>query len=389
MTDIPPGAQGAVQPTPRDGCGTLGDMIPLTRPLLGAQEEAEVAAVLRTGMLVQGARVAEFEAQVAAFTQRRHAIALTNGTSALHLALLALGVRPGDRVLCPDLTWPSPVHAVLDIGAEPVLIDVDEREWNSGPLQFAAALEARPRAAIAIDQFGNPARVPEIAAALGSVPLVMDAACSLGSRLGGAACGSFGPIACTSFHPRKVITTGEGGMCLTDDDALASALRELRNHGQHAPGHFARAAGNHRMSEIGAAIGSVQMQRLPGIVSTRVALAARYHEAFAELPLQWQHSAPGAQANHQTFGIVLQDARLSREHVVEALARHGVQAGALSHAVHRLPHMTQYAAAAASAGRNLHVSASIAARGLALPLFPGMTDAEQQQVIDAVRTVLS
>jgi perosamine synthetase len=362
-------------------------MIPLTRPLLGADEEAEVAAVLRTGMLVQGARVAEFEAQVAAHTGRRHAIAVTNGTSALLLALRALGLGAGDRVLCPDLTWPSPAHAVIDAGAEPVLVDVDEREWNAGPAQFAAAA-ACARAAIVIDQFGNPARAAQIAAALPGVPLIVDAACSLGSRIGDAACGALGVIATTSFHPRKVITTGEGGMCLTDDDALAGALRELRNHGQHAPGKFARASGNHRMSEIAAAIGGVQIKRLGSIVDARRRLAGRYHSALASLPLSWQQAAPGAEANHQTFGVVLQHADIDRERLIEQLAARGVQAGALSHAMHRLPQMRSYAEDAARAGRSLQTSALIAQRGFALPLFPGLSEREQDHVVDALRALL-
>jgi perosamine synthetase len=363
-------------------------MIPLTRPLLGIEEESEVASVLRTGMLVQGGRVAEFEAQVAAHTGRRHAIAVTNGTSALHLALRALGVGAGDRVLCPDLTWPSPAHAVIDTGAEPVLVDVDAAEWNAGPAQFAAARGVGARAAIAIDQFGNPARAADIAAALPGVPLIVDAACSLGSRIGGAPCGALGVIATTSFHPRKVITTGEGGMCLTDDDDLAAALRELRNHGQHAPGKFARAAGNHRMSEIAAAIGSVQMKRLGGIVAARRTLAARYHAALSSLPLTWQHAAPGAEANHQTFGVALTDAAIDRERLIEQLAARGVQAGALSHALHRLPQMQRYAQEAARAGRDLQASAQLAQRGFALPLFPQLGEREQDTVIDALRALL-
>jgi perosamine synthetase len=365
-------------------------MIPLTRPLLGLEEEAEVAAVLRTGMLVQGARVATFETQVAAKTGRKHAVAVTNGTSALHLALRALGIGPGDRVLCPDLSWPSPAHAVIDAGAEPVLVDVDADEWNAGPVQFGVAGGVRARAAIAIDQFGNPARAGEIGAALPGVPLIVDAACSLGSLIGGVACGGLGVIACTSFHPRKVITTGEGGMCLTDDDALAATLRELRNHGQHAPGRFARAAGNHRMSEIAAAIGCVQMQRLDGIVSARRSLAARYQHALAGLPLRWQRAAAGAEANHQTFGIVLADsAGVERDRLIERLAERGVQAGALSHSIHRLPQMQSHAESAASAGRSLASSAQIAARGLALPLYPELTHAEQDQVVDALRAALN
>jgi perosamine synthetase len=365
-------------------------MIPLTRPLLGPEEETAVQQVLRSGMLVQGAKVAELEALVAAYTGRRHAIAVDNGTTALQLALTAIGVGKGDAVLCPDLTWPSPAHAIIDCGAEPVLVDVDPAEWNAGPTQFAAARSETPRAVIAIDQLGNPSRVHEIARALPGVPLIVDAACSLGSRVGESACGALGVIACTSFHPRKVITTGEGGMCLTDDDALADALRELRNHGQVAPGRFGRASGNHRMSELAAAVGVVQMGRLAGIVEARAALGARYEQAFASLPISLQQSAPGSIANRQTLGVVLGGERApgERDRVIEELGRRGVQAGLLSHAVHRLPHMARYAQAAQRQGRGLEASARIVAHGLALPLYPSMSPAQQQQVIDAVHAVI-
>jgi perosamine synthetase len=359
-------------------------MIPLTRPLLGVEEEQAVAAVLRTGMLVQGARVAELEQVVAQQVGRAHAIAVVNGTAALELALHALGIGPGARVVVPALTWPSPAHAVLACGAEPVLVDVDAGEWNSGPLQVRAALDEKPDAVIAIDQFGNPSRVPELLALLGKIPLIVDAACSLGSTLDGVPCGRLGVIACSSFHPRKVITTGEGGMCLTDDPALAERMRELRNHGQAGPGRFGRAAGNERMSEISAAVGVVQMTRLPTILERRRALAARYRASFAGMPLRMQAAAPGALPNHQTLGVVL-DEGLDREALIARLGERGVQAGLLSYALQRLPQLTAAAEAAARAGRSLAAAEAIAARGMALPLFPTLGEAEQDRVIEALR----
>lgn len=374
-------------------------MIRLTRPWLGPEEEGAVVGVLRSGMLVQGARVAEFEHAVRAFTGRAHAIAVSNGTSALMLALEALGVGPGARVLVPNLTWPSPAHAVLDIGATPVLVDVDLSEWNAGPSELAAALITHGpiAAAIAIDQFGNPARVPEIASALERaagkpVPLIVDAACSLGSTLGGAPCGSTGVIACTSFHPRKVITTGEGGMCLTDDAALADRLRELRNHGQSAAralpaspparSAFARASGNHRMSELAAALGLEQMKRLDEIVRARRELAARYRAALEPLGLVLQHEPPGGVANRQTLGVLLPEpcTAAARDEVIVALEARGVQAGPLSYALNALPHL---AALPSAQSALFPCSEAIVRRGLALSLYPGMTHADQDTVIAA------
>lgn len=366
-------------------------MIRLTRPVLDEAERAAVARVLASGMLVQGERVAAFEASVAAFVGRRHAVAVASGTAALELALRALGVGRGDRVLCPDLTWPSPAHAIFACGAEPVLVDVDAREWNAGPAEFEAALRSRPKAAIVIDQFGNPARVSEIAAALPGVLLVVDAACSLGSRLGGAPSGAAGLVGCTSFHPRKVITTGEGGMCLTDDGALAERLRILRNHGQRAPGNFAEPAGNERMSEVAAAIGVAQMARLGAIVAARRALAAEYDRALPALGLATQASPPDAVPNRQTMGVLLPAVcgEADRDRVIAALAERGVEAARLSYALHRLPHLAAPAASARDAGRALAHSASIVARGFALPLHPALTRAEQQHVVAAVADVLT
>jgi dTDP-4-amino-4,6-dideoxygalactose transaminase len=366
-------------------------MIRLTRPFVGDEERAAAAAVLASGMLVQGECVAAFEASVAGHVGRRHAIAVSSGTAALELALRAIGVGPGDRVLCPDLTWPSPAHAILALGAEPVLVDVAPDEWNAGPDEFASALDVRPKAAITIDQFGNPARARAIAAALPGVALVVDAACSLGSHIDGIACGAFGAIACTSFHPRKVITTGEGGMCLTDDDTVAARLRVLRNHGQSAPGVFERPAGNLRMSEIAAAIGAVQMARLPALVAARRTLGAEYDRALGALGLATQKSAPGAESNRQTLGVLLPPGRTEadRDRVVAALAAQGVEAGRLSHALHRLPHLAICAAAARALGRSLHHSASISARGFALPLHPALAGDEQARVVTALRDVLT
>lgn len=375
-------------------------MIRLTRPWLGPEEEGAVANVLRSGMLVQGARVAEFERMVAAHCGRAHAVAVTNGTTALMLALEALGVAPGARVLVPNLTWPSPAHAVIDIGAIPVLVDVDLREWNAGPEEMAAALitHGPVAAAIVIDQFGNPARVGEITAALERaagkpIPVIVDAACSLGSTYNNAPCGSYGAIATISFHPRKVITTGEGGMCLTDDESLAERLRELRNHGQGAPGgvvtpgKFPRASGNHRMSEVGAAIGVEQMKRLDAIVRARRELTARYQPALESLGLMLQQEPPGAATNRQTLGVLLPEpcSAAQRDAFIAALEPHGVQAGALTYALNALPHLAALPSAQATL---FPCSESIVRRGLALPLYPGMTEAEQATVLAGVAAAL-
>lgn len=365
-------------------------MIPLTVPALGNEEILASERVLRSGMLVQGREVQAFEAALAEATRRKHAIAVGSGTAALELALRALDVGRGDEVLCPALTWPSPAHAVLGAGSELALVDVDGDEWNASEASFARARTARTRAAIVIEQFGNPARHAAIVEALSGVPLIVDAACSLGATYRGDPCGSHGVIACTSFHPRKVLTTGEGGACLTDDDALAERLRALRNHGQSAPGVFVCAAGNQRLTELAGAIGSEQLRKLPALVAARRRLGAQIRAAFPGH--SFQRAAPGAEANQQTLGLLVGprgEGAATRERVITALREGGVQSGPLSYALHRLPQFEAAARAAEQVGRTLDNARDIAERGLALPLFPSMSEAQVQSVIEQLRKALA
>ena len=257
-------------------------------------------------------------------------------------------------------------------------VDVDQDEWNSSAEALREARNGNTRAAIVIDQFGNPARAEQIRAALGALPIIEDAACALGSRFAGGPCGSLGKVSCLSFHPRKILTTGEGGMCLTDDDAVAEKLRMLRNHGQ-LRGEFVVAAGNSRMTDIAAALGLAQLQRLDEIVARRRELAALYREAFdGEMDLQ---STPaGAESNYQTFGVVLPQGH-DRDAVLEKLAERGVEAGLLSFAIHKLGSFTGSEA-------SLPIAERIAARGVALPLYPQMRNAEVDEVVRSLRGVL-
>lgn len=359
--------------------------IPLSRSVLGSEEAAALQSVLESGRLVQGPRVEAFERAVAARVGRRYAIAVANGTVALSLALEALELPADAAVLVPDLTWPSPGHAVLGLGMRPVLVDVDKDTWNVSPETAASARSAQLSAAIVIDQFGNPAPVRAISEALPEVPLIVDGACSLGSRDGASECGARGLIACLSFHPRKVVTTGEGGMCLTDDPLIAERLRILRNHGQHSPGQFARASGNARMSELAAAVGCSQMQRLDGMLSARQKLAERYQ---AELGgLSPQRIPAGASANYQTFGVVLPP-HSSRDAVVAALRERDIEVGRLSYALHLLPQFERARVEAAALGRKLENATLLAERGLALPLYPELSEAEQRHVIASLKAVL-
>ena len=354
------------------------ELIRLAKPWIGEDEQRAVAAVLQSGQIAQGALVRRFEHAVAALIGREHGVAVSSGTAALQLTLQALGIREGSEVLCPALTWPSPAHAIALAGAEVRFVEVDSTEWNSTGEALAAARTSRSRAAIIIDQFGNPARDEEIRTLLGDLPLIEDAACALGSRFAHAPCGTLGAVACLSFHPRKIITTGEGGICLTDDPDVANRLRALRDHGR-LDGEFLEAAGNSRMTEIAAALGLTQLQRLDEIVAQRRALAKRYRTALADR-VAMQATPEGAESNYQTLGAILPDG-YDRDTVIALLAQRGIEAGRLSYAVHSLGTCRAEASSLPNVER-------IAARGIALPLFAQMRVSEVDEVVTALLGVL-
>lgn len=334
--------------------------------------------MLESGQLVQGALVERFEQAVAALVGRRHGVAVSSGTSALQLALKALNVGPGDEALCPALSWPSPAHAIRVAGAKVRFVDVDQGEWNSTAEAFREARSGSTKAAIVIDQFGNPARAQAIREALGSLPIIEDAACALGSRFANGPCGSLGVVSCLSFHPRKILTTGEGGMCLTDDDDIADKLRTLRNHGQLG-GEFVVAAGNSRMTEIAAALGLAQLQRLDEILGRRRELASLYAKALGGA-LDVQSTPEGAKSNYQTFGAILPQG-FARKSVCEKLHDRGVEAGILSFAIHKLGSF-------AGGDASLPIAEHISTRGIALPLYPQMRNADVEEVVRALVGVL-
>ena len=375
----------------------LRAVIRLTRPYFSEAEGAVVAEALASGMLIQGARVAAFEAATADHLARLgqcdapHCVAVATGTGALELSLATLphgdgtvGVSGRDEVIVPAVSWPSPGHAVVLEGATPVLADVDLDTWCLDVPAAVAAATARTAAVIAIDQFGVPARIPALRKALPGVDVVEDSACALGSTLDGVPCSLLGDVGIFSYHPRKVVTTGEGGMCVTRDDARADHLRALRNHGQSTPGTFRCAGPNQRMSELHAALGVAQMAKLDDILRRRRAMAA---EIRAAVDLRWQRAPEGSVVNHQTLGFVLPkppsgDREAARNALLAALRESGVEASILSYALHRLP---QFRAFAANTGRRFPVADAVVDGGVAVPLHPGMSPADVSAVIDALR----
>lgn len=350
-------------------------MIPLAHPEASSEAIRAVSGTLASGQWVQGPEVRAFEEALCQETGFSHAVAVSSGTAALFLGLQALGVNASRRVLCPALSWPSPAHAARLTGAELVLVDVDMDTWNASADGYVAAKsqpeggDEKPCVALAIDQFGNPVDHEAIETATGSVVL-KDSACALGTHVSENR--SRPQLACLSFHPRKLVSTGEGGACLTDDLALADALRMRRNHGQRSPGVFELPAHNFRLSDIAAALGRVQLAELAERVERRRALAERYRQELPE-GLRFQRIAPSCEWNVQTFGAVVGP---ERDRWIQRLGELGVQAGKLSYALSEIGSL--------EAPRPCPNAERIAREGLALPIFQSMEHDTQSVVIEAV-----
>ena len=373
--------------------------IPLTRPVLGEAEERAVLEVLRSGWLVQGPKVAELERVVAGLVGARHAVATSNCTTALHLALILHGIGAGDEVIVPSFTFIATANAVTYTGATPVFADIDPSTYNLDPDAVNAAITPRTKAIMPVHQIGLAAdmdRLHAIARQHGTV-LIEDAAPALGATYRGRPVGGLGNTACFSFHPRKAVTTGEGGMITADDGALAERARLLRAHGMSVSDlarHQARRViieeyqdigYNYRMSDVHAAIGIEQLKRLPSILAQRCELAERYTAAFRDLEgVQLPFSSGETPHTYQSYMIQLRaGAGSTRERLMDELLAAGIPTRRGVMAIHREPVYRKRCGSV-----SLPVTETAAATTVLIPLYAGMTDGEQEYVIDHVRRAL-
>lgn len=360
-------------------------MIPLTRPLIGDEECAAVERVLRGGMLVHGEECEAFEAELASYLGVSDVLVVSSGTAALHLALLALGIGPGDAVLVPDFTFPATANVVERVGARPVLVDVDAATYNVTPLLLEQAITAwegpeRLRCMIPVHEFGCPLDMAGVMALARAHDLLVveDAACALGTRCSGGMAGTFANAGCFSFHPRKSLTTGEGGAIAVDDPELAHRLRLLRNHGMQRGVQgmeFLLAGLNYRMTNFQAALGRVQLPKLDGWIVERGRLQKAYRAALATSAV----SLPVEVDGHawQTFMVVLPD-DVARGRIVSDLAGHGIESNLGAQALHLLAHYcTRYQDGGPF---DLQIASKLYRQGLALPLYPGVTTADAMYV---------
>jgi dTDP-4-amino-4,6-dideoxygalactose transaminase len=368
--------------------------IPVMRPWLGDGELAAVTAVLESGWIAQGPKVREFEQRLAAIVGAAEGVALSSCTAGLHLALHLLGVGPGDEVVVPSLSFIATANTVLEAGARPIFADVDEVTQNLTPKTIESALTGRTRAVVVVHQAGVPAAmgpIHDLCDPLG-IAVVEDAACALGSTLEGAPVGADTDLAVFSFHPRKIITTGEGGMIVTRNPEWAARLRRLREHGMSRSAFDRHAAAgpeleayvepgfNYRMTDLQAAIGVVQLERLDEIVEERRARAHRYQVELLSVPgLQVVDDPAHGTSNFQSFWIVLpDDFPVSRDALLGLLDEAGISGRRGIMAAHLEP-------AYAGGSVSLPVTERLTSRSLILPLFHGITDLEQDQVVAVIR----
>ncbi|GLZ38314.1 DegT/DnrJ/EryC1/StrS family aminotransferase [Actinokineospora sp. NBRC 105648] len=369
--------------------------IPVMKPLLGEEEAQAVAEAVRSGWVAQGPRVAAFEQAFAARVGAEHGIAVSNCTTALHLCLHLLGVQPGDDVVVPSLSFIATANAVRYCGANPVFADIDPLTGNLTAATVAAAITPDTKAVLLVHQGGVPADVDAIRVVAGDIPVVEDAACAAGSTLYGKSVGTGALLAAWSFHPRKLLTTGEGGMITTDDAEWAKRLRRLREHGmsmsaadRHAAGgavveSYVETAFNYRMTDIQAAMGLVQLGRLDGIVEQRRALAARYHELLAPLGLRAVADPAYATTNYQSFWVALPEGAPPLVDVLSSLAQDGISARRGIMAAHLEPAYDGHPHAA------LPGTEELARRSLILPLHHEITDADQEHIVASLARALT
>jgi dTDP-4-amino-4,6-dideoxygalactose transaminase len=374
-------------------------MIPVMRPWLGEEEAQAAAAAVRSGWIAQGPRVREFEDAFAAAIGTGHAVAVSSCTTALHLALVAAGIGPGDQVIVPSLSFIATANSVRYVGARVVFADVDLVTQNLTPETIRPHLTGQTRAVILVDQAGVPADLDAVRALCDplGVAVIEDAACAAGSTYLGRPAGAGAALATYSFHPRKVLTTGEGGMITTPDGAVAARLRRLREHGmdvsatdRHASKqpvieHYTEVGYNYRMTDIQAAIGLIQLRKLSEMVARRRELASRYHGLLTDLPgLRMIQDPQHGATSFQSFWILLpQDAPVSRDQILHDLADAGVSARRGIMAAHLEP------AYADQPHAPLPVTERLTADSLILPLFHEMTEQEQDTVVAAVRASMS
>lgn len=369
-------------------------MIRLTIPSIEEDDLQAVREVLASGYLVQGPRVAAFERAVADYVGSKYAIAVSNCTAALHISLMALDMRPGDLVIVTAYSWLSTANVIELCGAQPVFVDIYPDTFNMDPncleivlerLMFTADTARRVKAILPVHTFGQLANMPEILtlAKRYSLPVIEDAACALGATLHGRHAGTWAVMGCFSFHPRKAITTGEGGIITTNDPALALKLRALRNHGldpDASSPDFIMPGFNYRMTEFQGALGITQMAKLERIIAARRRLAAIYSELLEGTQLQAPKVSEGSVPVYQSYVVILPEhIAPERKTIIEQLREKMIET---TIGTWNMPMTSYFRSRYGYRKGDFSVADQVFARSLSLPLYEGISSRDQEYISD-------
>ncbi len=374
--------------------------IQISQPVTGEEEWQAVREPLMTGWLTSGPKVAEFETDFASLHNVKHAIAVTSATTALHLSLVALGIKEGDEVIVPAFTWVSTANVVHYCGAKVVFVDIDLETFNMDPVELKKKITKRTKAIIPVHLFGLCADMDSIKSIAGDIPLIEDAACAAGAAFNNHPAGSLGNIGCFSFHPRKSITTGEGGMLTTNDDALAEQLRMLRNHGasvseeQRHKGpkpyilpDFNLLGFNYRMTDLQAAVGIVRLKKMEQFIRERNEMAAFYREQLKELKwLKLPNIPKGHKHGWQAFVTVVDESisPMSRNDLMQFLQEKGISTRPGTHAVHMLNYYRDNYELTPTDYPNAMLANNMS---MAIPLHNRMSRDDYEYVVEILKSV--
>jgi perosamine synthetase len=358
--------------------------IPVAQPDLSGNERLYVDQAVSEGWISSHGRFLQrFEADFAAFSQSKHAIACANGTVAIHLLLVAMGIGAGDEVIVPSLTYVASANGVTYTGARPILVDSETTHWNIDPHAVERAITPRTKAIMAVHLYGHPAdmRALRTIARRHGIPLIEDAAEAHGAEVDGRRVGSLGLAATCSYFGNKIVTTGEGGMVTTDDDALAARLRQLRGQGMdpHRRYWFPIVGYNYRMTNLAAAIGCAQLERADQLLANRAALAREYESRLTPLAKRDGYQLPTCApwARHVHWLYCLRVPAAQRDPLMAHLAAQGIETRPFFPPMHRLP---IYEDPAFRQGRALPGAELLGATGINLPTWHGLVSADLDRI---------
>lgn len=374
-------------------------MIPIAKPYLTKDEAQAAYDTILSGWITQGPRVAEFEEKFAAYTGARYAVAVSNCTTALHLAMIVSGIGKGDEVICPSMSYIATANSITYVGATPVFAEVLPATYNLDPADTEARITPKTKAILLVHQIGMPADIDAFTtlAKKYNLQLIEDAACAIGSAYKGAKIGSHSELVCFSFHPRKVISTGDGGMITTSNEQHYQRLKLLRQHGMSVNDRVRHESSkvmfedhvevgyNYRLTDIQAAVGIQQLEKLDWIIEERRKIALLYHEALKEITcIQLPVEDEGYFSNYQSYSIGLKDnAPITRNELMQKLLDDGIASRRGIMTTHR-----ETAYATRCGGLSLPISEAAADNSIIIPLYVPMEEAQQQEVITALRRYL-